>query len=125
MNFPSDFYIYLKENTLIEIKGGTEREGFLEIWMVEVKGRVFARSWNKSKRSWFTEFKNTGLGKIKYGESIINVRGKKLEENDNMNVLINKAYLKKYNQKENLLYAKGISQPEYANYTMEFFFSKE
>ena len=42
-----------------------------------------------------------------------------------MNVLINKAYLKKYNQKENLLYAKGISQPEYSNYTMEFFFSEE
>ena len=121
MKFPIDFYQYLKENTLIEIKGGTQRETFLKIWIVEIDNRVFARSWNKSKKSWFTEFLISGCGQIKYGQNIINVRGKKLNKDDKMNQLIDKTYLCKYTQKENLIYAKGISQPEYADYTMEFY----
>ncbi len=121
MKFPIDFYQYLKENRLIEIKGGTQRETFLKIWIVEGDNRIFARSWNKSKKSWFTEFLNSGCGQIKYGQNIINIKGKKLHKDDKMNQLIDKAYLNKYTQKENLSYAKGISQPEYADYTMEFY----
>lgn len=119
--FPKDFYNFLKENTLVEVKGGRTRPGFLKIWMVEVEGRVFARSWNKSERSWFTEFNNTGLGQIKYGEEILNVKGKKLEKEDPVHQKINEAYLKKYTQPENLKYAQGITKPEYACYTMEFY----
>lgn len=121
MKFPTDFYQYLKDHTLIEIIGGTQRETFLKIWMVETNNRVFARSWNKSKKSWFTEFLNSGCGQIKYGKNIINVKGKKLNSDDEMNTLIDKAYLNKYTQKENLSYAKGISKPEYADFTMEFY----
>ena len=50
MKFPVDFYEYLKNNTLIEIKGGIEREKFIQIWMVEVNNRIFARSWKKSEK---------------------------------------------------------------------------
>lgn len=124
MKFPDDFYSYLKTNTLIEIKGGTNRETFLKIWMVEVDHRVFARSWNKSSKSWFTEFVKTGGGQIKYGSKIIPVKGIKLDRNDETNKLINKAYLRKYTQTENIPYVKGITQPEYADYTMEFFFDR-
>ena len=124
MKFPINFYDYLKVNTLIEIKGGMNRETFLKIWIVDVNKRVFARSWNKSQKSWFTEFLVSGCGKIKYGQEIINVKGKKLDKYEKTNQLIDKAYLSKYNQKENLKYAKGISQPEYADYTMEFFYDE-
>ena len=121
MSFPSEFYDYLKSRTLLQIKGGTERDSFLNIWMVEVEGRVFARTWNKSDKSWFTEFQATGVGEIKYGNYIINVKGKKLDKQDPFNKLIDQAYLLKYSQAENIKYAEGISQPEYADYTMEFF----
>ncbi|WP_010227439.1 DUF2255 family protein [Gillisia marina] len=121
MSFPSEFYNYLESHPLIQIKGGTERDSFLNIWMVEVEGRIFARSWNKSARSWFTEFQKTGVGEIKYGSDIINVKGKKLEKQDPFNKLIDQAYLLKYTRPEKLKYAIGISQPEYADYTMEFF----
>ena len=46
--FPADFPHYLKNHTLIGIKGGRERDSFLNIWMVEVDGRYFSRSWNKN-----------------------------------------------------------------------------
>jgi hypothetical protein len=119
---PLHFYNYLKENTLIGIKGGKTRESFLNIWMVEVNRRVFARSWSKSERSWFTEFLNSKEGQIKVGEKVINVTGKKLTNEPELMESINKAYLKKYNQTENLFYAKGITKPEYEEYTMEFFY---
>ena len=125
MRFPEDFYTYLQKNTLIEIKGGMEREKYLKIWMVEVDHRVFARSWNKSKKSWFTEFIKTGVGQVKYGNNVIDVRGIKLPRESYIHKLINQKYLEKYNQEENLFYSKGITQPEYKDYTMEFFIQKK
>lgn len=125
MIFPDNFYDYLRSNTLVGIKGGVERESFLDIWMVEVDNRVFARSWNKSLRSWFTEFIKTGKGQVKYGNKIMKVEGVKLDAKDEAHKLIDKAYLEKYNQKENVEYANGITQPEYANYTLELFFVEE
>lgn len=120
-SFPSDFSEYLKQNNHIGIKGGRERSSFLEIWMVEVEGRYFSRSWNRSLKSWYTEFVSTGIGQISYGETIINVRGRKLPDNDPFQEKINFAYRKRYAQPENIFYSDGISQPEYADYTMEFF----
>lgn len=118
--FDKDLYEYLNTHTRIEIKGGLDRPTFLPIWMVNVNGRLFSRSWNKSDRSWFTEFIATGRGQIKYGDKIINVVGYKIDSNDEINKKIDAAYLQKYTKPENIPYAKGITQPEYANYTMEF-----
>lgn len=118
--FPKDFHTYLRNNTLVEIKGGLSRSTFLKIWMVEVENRIFARSWNKSERSWFTEFQKTGLGEIKYGDSVLKVHGEKLDRDNPINLNISKAYLQKYDQPENIEYSRGISQPEYFDYTMEF-----
>jgi hypothetical protein len=42
--FPVEFYKYLEENALVEIKSGENRTKFTEIWMVIVDERVFARS---------------------------------------------------------------------------------
>lgn len=120
--FPNDFYTYLTNNTLIEIKGGLIRPTFLQIWMVEVDKRIFARSWNKSEKSWFTEFQKTGIGEIKYGNKVIRVKGEKVNPKNPINQKISTAYIDKYNQPENLKYSRGISQPEYFDYTMEFFY---
>ncbi|MDX1752631.1 MAG: DUF2255 family protein [Salinimicrobium sediminis] len=119
-NFPNDFQDYLNRHTLIGIKAGVNRESFLNIWMVQVGDRFFSRSWNKSPNSWFTSFITSGVGQIKYGESIINVLGKKVLPDDPVHKSINMAYLQKYDQPENLVYSRGITQPEYADYTMEF-----
>jgi hypothetical protein len=124
MEFPEDFYSHLKIHNYTEIKGGTERNTFLEIWVVSVNKRVFARSWNKSARSWFTAFLETGVGQLKYDEKIINAKGRKLEVTAQIQEEINQAYLKRYNQKENIFYSEGITQSEYLDYTMEFFYSE-
>ncbi len=120
-NFPEDFYTHLDSVNYTEIKGGTLRTTFLEIWVVHVDDRVFARSWNKSKKSWFTAFLDEGKGQLKYGDKILNVLGVKVSPSDRIHTKINEAYLKRYNTKENLFYAEGITQKEYKNYTLEFF----
>ncbi|MCM4156219.1 DUF2255 family protein [Gramella sp. AN32] len=118
--FPQDIYSYLKNNTLTEIKGGSSRKVFLPIWIVEVEHRLFARSWGQSEHSWYTEMLKFGIGQIKIGDIVFDVRGEKLGKNDPMQLRINQAYLSKYTQKENTMYAEGITKPEYADFTMEF-----
>ncbi len=124
MNFPSTFYEHLLVHNYTEIKGGKERETFLEIWVVAVGERVFARSWNKSERSWFTEFLKTGVGQLKHSNAIYNVTARKIMPGDAIHQQINAAYLSRYNQKDNIYYAEGISQKEYEDYTLEFFFAE-
>lgn len=123
-DFPNEFYQFLNENTLVEVKGGLTRPTFLPIWMVNVNNRIFARSWNKSEKSWFTEFQKSGVGEIKFGENYLVVNGEKLAKDDLLQTQIDQAYLKKYTQPGNEEYAKGIAQPEYHDYTMEFFVKK-
>lgn len=93
--------------------------------MIHVNERVFARSWNKSSKSWFTALISTGIGQIKYGKKVINIKGIKLVKDDEIHDLINRSYMNKYTQEENIRYAKGITQPEYADYTMEFLFENK
>jgi hypothetical protein len=118
-SFPTDFYHYLEDNTLTGIRAGKERSTFLLIWMVNVDGRIFARSWGKSKRSWFTTLLDEKIGQIKYGERVINITA--VPCNDSvLNSKINEAYMRRYTTAENLPYAIGITQPEYVDFTMEF-----
>jgi hypothetical protein len=40
-SFHADFPDYIQDNTLVRIKGGRERDSFLNTWMIEVDGRYF------------------------------------------------------------------------------------
>ena len=119
-NFPSEFLQFLDENTLVEIKSGNHRTKFTEIWMIRIGKRVFARSWNKNVKGWMNDFLINNGGQIKYGEKVLNVTVKKIDKTDKINEDISNAYLYKYTQEYNLEYAKGISQKEYYDFTLEF-----
>jgi hypothetical protein len=123
--FPSEFIAYTRENTLVGIKAGSTRKTFLNIWIVEVADRFFSRSWNRSDKSWFTELMRTGTGQLKYGDKIINLKAKKLPADARVQKDIDLAYRTKYDQPENIFYSEGITQPEYANYTIEFFIDQK
>jgi hypothetical protein len=118
-SFPTDFYRHLEDHTLTGIKAGKDRTTFLNIWMVNVEGRVFARSWGKSNRSWFTTLLDEKAGQIKYGDKVLNITATPCKD-ALMNTKIDRAYRTRYTTPENLPYAIGITQPEYTDYTMEF-----
>jgi hypothetical protein len=119
-NFPTEFLQFLDENTLVEIKSGNHRTKFTEIWMIRIGKRVFARSWNKNAKGWMNDFIINNGGQIKYGEKVIDVSVRKIDKTDKINEDISKAYLNKYTQEYNIDYAKGISQIDYFDFTLEF-----
>ena len=88
--------------------------------MYKIGKRVFARSWNKNVKGWMNDFLSNNGGQIKYGEKVIDVTVRKIDKTDDINEDISKAYMNKYTQEYNLEYAKGISQKEYYDFTLEF-----
>ena len=111
---------YIDSHNLIGIKAGKERESFLEIWMVTVENRIFARSWGFAERSWYNTFLKDNLGEIKCGETIYKIEAKIPSDLADIENKINQAYLKKYDSGDNAFYAKGITKKEHVEKTMEF-----
>ena len=112
---------FIKSSNLIGLKAGHERETFLEIWMVVVDNRIFARSWGFAERSWYNSFLNDSSGEIKCGDEVFQIEAVVPDNDDEFNEKISEAYLKKYsNSEHNLKYAKGIVREAHVNKTMEF-----
>ena len=111
---------YINSHNLIGIKAGKERETFLEIWMVTVENRIFARSWGFAEKSWYNTFLKDNLGEIKCGETIYKIEARIPEDLSELEQEINQAYLDKYDSGENSFYAKGIIEEKHVAKTMEF-----
>ncbi|AZA54852.1 DUF2255 family protein [Chryseobacterium sp. G0201] len=111
---------YIKTNNLIGIKAGANRCTFLEIWMVVVNDRIFARSWGLAEKSWYNRFLQDSKGQIQCGNFVFNINAIIPMDNDELTEVINNEYLTKYNSGHNIDYAKGIIQTKHIEKTMEF-----
>lgn len=111
---------YIRNNTIIGIKAGHQRLEFLEIWMVVVQNRIFARSWGLAERSWYHTFLKDSAGEIQCGETIYPIKAIIPEDISDLTEEINEAYLTKYNSDHNIKYSKGIIQEKHVAKTMEF-----
>lgn len=111
---------FINSNNLIGLKAGKERETFLEIWMVTVDNRIFARSWGFAEKSWYNTFLKDNRGQLKCGETIFDIEAKIPTDLAEIETRINAAYLEKYDSGDNSFYAQGIIKKEHAEKTMEF-----
>lgn len=118
--FSQETLDYINTHNLIGIRAGEERTTFLNIWMVVVNRRVFARSWGLAEKSWFNTFLHSRTGAVKCGEQLIPVIGRISDDLSQLEELINKAYLEKYDSGSNSFYAQGITKPAHVERTMEF-----
>ena len=119
--FSKGFLKCINETQITSVRAGKDRTKFTGIWMVEVDGRIFARFYNLSDKSWYTTFLDGNEGDIKCGKEIIPVEGRKPADADNIAEAINKAYYKKYSVKEhNKKWVNGLIQAERVDRTMEF-----
>jgi len=119
--FSKAFLKCIDETQITSVRAGKDRTKFTGIWMVEVEGRIFARSYSLSDRSWYTTFLNSDKGDIKCGKEIILVKGVKPADINTITEAINKAYEKKYLVKAyNKKWVDDLSQPERVERTMEF-----
>ncbi|AZA50256.1 DUF2255 family protein [Chryseobacterium carnipullorum] len=111
---------YINRHNIIEIKAGQHRTTFLEIWMVIVNDRIFARSWGLAEKSWYHTFLQDPIGQIKCGKEIFNIKAVVPDDITDLTPEINTAYLTKYNTGSNLRYSQGIIQQKHVEKTMEF-----
>ena len=119
--FSKAFLKCINETQITSVRAGKDREKFTGIWMVVVKGRIFARSYNLSERSWYTALSNGDGGDIKCGKEIIPVKGSKPADINSITEAINKAYAKKYLVKAyNQKWVDGLAEAERVARTMEF-----
>jgi len=119
--FAKSFLKCINETQITSVRAGKDREKFTGIWMVEVDGRIFGRSYYGAERSWYTALLKGDNGDIKCGKEIIPVKGLKPADIKIINKAINKAYEKKYLIKaHNKKWVDGLSQPERVARTMEF-----
>ncbi|MCS4225457.1 DUF2255 family protein [Sphingobacterium sp. BIGb0165] len=111
---------YIQNNNLIGVKAGIERPDFLDIWMVVVQGRIFARSWGLAERSWYNSFLKKPMGQIKCGTILCQIWATVVDDTPELTAAINQAYLAKYNQGYNSVYAQSIIAEKHVAKTMEF-----
>jgi hypothetical protein len=120
-NFSKSFLKCINETQITSVRTGKDREKFTGIWMVEVGGRIFGRSYYGAERSWYTTLLKGDSGDIKCGKEIIPVMGMKPLDINTINKAINKAYEKKYLVKAyNKKWVDGLAEPERVARTMEF-----
>lgn len=111
---------YIQNNTIIGIKAGFQRPDFLEIWMVIIQNRIFARSWGLAERSWYNTFLENPEGEIQCGENIYPIKAFIPKDINDLTEEINEAYLTKYYTAHNIPYSQGIIQKKHVAKTMEF-----
>ncbi|MFS4472966.1 DUF2255 family protein [Chryseobacterium sp. T20] len=111
---------YIQNHTIIGIKAGHQRPEFLEIWMVVVQNRIFARSWGLAERSWYNTFLENSAGEIQCGKTIYPIEALIPDDINTLTEEINQAYLTKYNSDHNIPYSQGIIQEKHVAKTMEF-----
>lgn len=104
---------------IIGVRSGREHR-FTGVWVVVVKGRVFARSWSDKPTGWYRAFVAEPLGTIQApGEREIPVRAKRVR-GDRLLDAIDEAYGEKYDTPASKKWVRGFRQPRCRATTIEF-----
>lgn len=96
-----------------------EKHKFIDMWMVVVDDRIFARSWRGAKNGWYYKFLKDSKGAIQCGDKFYEIEGIVPNDLDELNQKINEAYTQKYGNGEYPKIAKEMIEPERMNRTLE------
>ena len=118
--FSEDLVAAVNRSSLIKVRAGDARPEPLEIWVVSVGNRLFARSWGLSERSWYTTFLAGAEGSLECDGLRVRVVGRRPPDIEVITPLIDAAYLRKYDRGDNSRYAHGILRPDHVQRTLEF-----
>ena len=91
------------------IRAGDDAHRFLGIWMVEVGGRLFARSWTLKPRGWRAAFQRDPRGAVQIGNRTIKIRARAVR-GERLQDAITAAYFAKYNTAASLHYCRGFAR---------------
>src|SRR5687767_6639212 len=103
---------------MIGVRSGSQHK-FTGVWVVVVRDRVFARSWDDKPTGWHRAFQENPTGAIQVDGREIPVRAKKTH-GERLMEEIETAYAEKYNTKGSLQYVKGFRLKRRRLTTTEF-----
>jgi hypothetical protein len=89
------------------------------VWVVVVKGRVYARSWNDKPTGWFRAFKREPDGLAQVATLEIPVRAR-FPRNARVLEAVTQAFAQKYNTKASRKWVEGFAEPTREATTVEF-----
>jgi hypothetical protein len=91
------------------IRAGRAPHRFIGIWAVDVRGRVFVRSWTLKPRSWWRTFLQDPVGALQLPGRARALRVRALQaKSERLRDAVDRAYLEKYNTKSSLHYSRGF-----------------
>ena len=100
------------------VRAGDEHR-FLGVWIVEVGGRLFARSWTLKRRGWRAAFRGDPRGAVQIGSRTIKIRARAVR-GEGLQDAITAAYFIKYNTPSSLHYCRGFARGRRRASTVEF-----
>lgn len=119
--FSAAFLECMTSTEINHVRAGVGRTKFTGIWMVVVKGRIFARSYYLRERSWYNTLLEGAQGEIKCVADTVVIRGVRPADLDAITTAVNKSYESKYNVKpHNKKWVDGLCEPARVAKTMEF-----
>lgn len=116
--FPDTLLDAFTSAKIIGVRAGTQH-AYTGVWVVVVKGRVYARSWSDKPTGWFRAFKQEPAGMVQVATHEIPVRAS-FPRSARVLDAVTQAFAAKYNTKGSRKWVEGFAEPERAATTVEF-----
>lgn len=106
-----------KNAKIIGVRSGTQHK-YTGVWVVVVKGRVYARSWNDKPSGWFRAFKREPDGMVQVATFEVPVRAR-FPRSASVLGAVTDAFAQKYNTKGSRKWVEGFADPARERTTIE------
>ena len=115
--FSSRIVAAIRAGKYFGIRAGTTHR-FIGIWMVEVGGRVFVRSWTMKPDGWYHALRDDPRGEIQVGDRTVRMRARPVRS-DRIKTAVSEAYFGKYDTPSSLKYCRGFARGKRRDTTTE------
>ncbi len=116
--FSGPLVVAFSSAKIIGVRAGAEHK-YTGVWVVVVKGRVYARSWNNKPTGWFAAFKAAPDGMVQVATHEVPVRAK-FPRGSSVVAAVTDAFAQKYNTKGSRKWVEGFADPARELTTIEF-----
>ena len=110
----------LDEAKILGVRAGRRSaHRFTGVWVVVVKGRVFARSWTVKPDGWYATFCDAGEGSLQVGRRTVRVGSRAIRSAALLDA-IEDAYARKYDTPASKKWVRGFRSKKRRAATLEF-----
>jgi len=108
----------LDDAPIVGVRSG-DAHRFTHVWVVVVRGRVFARSWGDKRTGWYRAFRDEPRGALQVGTRTIRVRARPVRSERALDAM-EEAYAAKFASKANRKWVRGFRAAKRRRTSLEF-----